>query len=119
MTGATVGKVAIIPSGKFLLNQRVGKLTITGKNVNHDYLRILLISSKFYSYCQATATGGAQGNISAEEILKFQIPLPTLQVQEQIVAELDGYAAQVDAAKKSIRTYEEKAQEAVAKLWGE
>jgi type I restriction enzyme M protein len=48
-----------------------------------------------------------------------EIPLPPLEVQEQIVAELDGYAAQVDAAKKSIRTYEEKAQQAVAKLWGE
>ena len=107
MTGATVGKVAISnKEQKILLNQRVGKIEIKNiKKINNKYLFYLLKSEKFYNYCQSNAVGGAQGNISAEDISKFKIPLPSLETQNQKVEELDGYQKIIDGCRQVIDNF--------------
>jgi type I restriction enzyme M protein len=99
MTGATVGKVAMISEGKYLMNQRVGKITLKSEALTSDYLKTTLQSSKFYDYCQINATGGAQGNISGQEILKFKIPLVPLVVQAEVCG-LDSYDSIISGAKQ-------------------
>ncbi len=44
------------------------------EKIDQGYAKALLFSDIFYKYCQATAGGGAQGNISPVEILNFAIP---------------------------------------------
>ena len=117
MTGATVGKVATMPRGKFLLNQRVGKIEMLSNEVTLDYVRLALQSTKFYAFCQATATGGAQGNISADEILRFQIPLAPMDVQLSLGRAAEEEGNQVSSLKKLIGTYEKRAQQVISKLW--
>lgn len=117
MTGATVGKVATIPKGRFLLNQRVGKVDMTSEEVTLDYVRLALQSSKFYAFCQATATGGAQGNISSEEILRFQIPLAPLNVQLELTRLNQEERKQIDSLRTLIGIYEARTQAVIAKLW--
>jgi type I restriction enzyme M protein len=117
MTGATVGKVATMPKGKFLLNQRVGKIEMLNDGVSSDYVRLALQSTKFYAYCQATATGGAQGNISAEEILEFKIPLASFEVQLAASLAADEERRQVSSLRALISTYEERTRRAISKLW--
>jgi type I restriction enzyme M protein len=119
MTGATVGKVATIPKGRFLLNQRVGKVDMTSEEVTLDYVRLALQSSKFYAYCQATATGGAQGNISSEEILRFQIPLAPSNVQLELTRLVQEERKQIDSLRTLISIYEARTQASIAKLWNE
>jgi type I restriction enzyme M protein len=119
MTGATVGKVATIPKGKFLLNQRVGKVEMTSTEVELDYVRFTLQSSTFYSYCQATATGGAQGNISAEEILKFKIPIAPMNVQLQLIEFVKKEKEQVESLRHLIESYETRSKSVISKLWSE
>lgn len=48
------------------------------------------------------SVGGAQPNISQGIIKNIEIPLPPLEVQEEIVKELDGYQAVIDGAQKVI-----------------
>jgi type I restriction enzyme M protein len=117
MTGATVGKVATMPSGKFLLNQRVGKVEMLNDEVSLDYVRLALQSTKFYAYCQATATGGAQGNISAEEILQFKIPLASVEAQLAVSLAADEERRQVSSLRALISTYEERKRRTISKLW--
>jgi len=117
MTGATVGKVATMPSGKFLLNQRVGKVEMLNDEVSLDYVRLALQSTKFYAYCQATATGGAQGNISAEEILQFKIPLASVEAQLAMSLAADEERRQVSSLRALISTYEERTRRTISKLW--
>jgi len=104
MTGATVGKVAEIQNGRYLLNQRVGCLKI-GNKINRDYLKFLLISDKFYNYCQTNSEGGAQGNISSDTLENYKIPLPPLEVQQEIVDELEGYQKIIDGCKQVVENY--------------
>lgn len=101
MTGATVGKVACSEYDNLLLNQRTG-IVRANCNMNPDYLKHLLFSNNYYEYCQKMAGGGAQGNISPTQIVNYEIPLPPLEVQEEIVKELDGYQAVIDGAQKVV-----------------
>lgn len=69
---------------------------------------ILLLSNLFYDFCQRTAGGGAQGNISPKEILSFEIPLPPLSIQKEIVTEIAGYQKIIDGAKMVVDNYKPK-----------
>lgn len=90
MTGATTGKGATSGIDRLLLNQRVGLIRSKGKIVLQNYLKSILLSDTFYKYCQITAGGGAQGNISPSQIMDFALPLPDLPYQEKIVERLDA-----------------------------
>lgn len=117
MTGATVGKVATMPSGRYLLNQRVGKIEMLNNEISIDYVRLALQSTKFYAYCQATATGGAQGNISAEEILQFRIPMAPAETQRALALAADEERKQVSSLRTLISVYETRKHAAISKLW--
>lgn len=102
LTGATVGKTSISQSDNYLLNQRVGLIRSRKNLIYQNYLKILLFSDNFYNYCQTFAAGGAQGNISPANIKNFQIPLPPLEVQQEIVAEIEGYQKIIDGCRQVI-----------------
>ena len=119
MTGATVGKVSSIPDGKFLLNQRVGKISVSDEKIRSDYIKLCIGTGEFYDYCQKTAAGGAQGNISGEQILKFQIPKLDINEQEKLVQEQALVANAISGNKKLIEIYTQKIQDRVSKVWSE
>ena len=115
MTGATVGKVAIADRNEILLNQRVG--LIRGKdNVLQNYLKHLLLGQNFYEYCQKTAGGGAQGNISPSQILSYQIPLPPLEIQKQLIAEAEKEEEIIAANRRLIELMERKIDEVLSDI---
>jgi len=102
MTGATVGKVGLyLSNADALLNQRVGLLKVNS-NALKSYIYYILRHQKFYDYCQDFAIGTTQGNISAQQILDFSIPLISLPEQQEIVNELDSYQKIVDGAKQIV-----------------
>jgi len=51
------------------------------------------------------ARGGAQKNLHLEKFYELEIPMPPLEVQEQVVAELDGYAAIISGAKQIVENW--------------
>ncbi len=118
MTGATVGKTAISQFDNLLLNQRVG-LVRNSIRIIKEYLKEILFSDNFYKYCQITAGGGAQGNISPYDIQNFQIPLPPLEVQQCIVDKIEAERKVIDGLREMIKTYEEKIKRVIGRVWGE
>ena len=64
-----------------------------------------------------TAGGGAQGNISPNQIKEYEIPLPPLAIQKQIVEKIADEKVLVESAKKLIEIYEQKTKEVIVKLW--
>lgn len=105
MTGATVGKVAISDYDNILLNQRVGLIRANEDIIHKNFLKTLLLSERFYDYCQRTAGGGAQGNISPTEIMNFSFPLPPLSIQQEIVAKIEQYEKIIAGAKQVVENY--------------
>jgi len=67
---------------------------------------------------QMTGTGGLQ-RIPKRYVENFQIPLPPLSVQEEIVAEIESYQNEINELRERIQMNEEKIQNRIAKVWGE
>jgi type I restriction enzyme M protein len=117
MTGATVGKVAEVNRDDLLLNQRVGVLR-RKQSAEQKYLLHLLRSPEFYDFCQRTAGGGAQGNIAPRQILDYEIPLPSLEEQRQVMAATDTEVAQMESVRDLIPKFEAKIQGVLNRVWG-
>ena len=77
-----------------LLVQRTAALRTTS-HVSSDYLYYALQEKKFSDYLIDQQTGSGVPHISGKQILNFQIPLPPLSVQKEIVARLDKLSENV------------------------
>ena len=67
---------------------------------------------------QMTGTGGLQ-RVPRQVIENYKIPVPTLNIQQQIIAEIEAEQALVDANRELIARFEKKIQDAVGRVWGE
>lgn len=108
MTG-TRGKkdylyTAIVPrsQNKLFLNQRVGCIRIL--LANKEFISKLLKASLIIEPIFASSTGAAnQANIGVEAINSTLIPLPPLEIQERIVAQLDELMQYCDALEEQVK----------------
>jgi type I restriction enzyme M protein len=64
------------------------------------------------------AGGGAQPNISQTIIKTLKIPIPPLEVQEQIVAEIESEQKIVNANKELMEKMEKKIKTKIGEVWG-
>jgi type I restriction enzyme S subunit len=65
----------------------------------------------------ALSAGGAQPNISQQIIKDFKIPLPSLEVQNQIANEFAEEQEIVESNTKLISIYEQKIQQTLSAIW--
>ncbi|AZI32980.1 restriction endonuclease subunit S [Kaistella carnis] len=81
MTGATIGKVGIMPHSNesFYLNQRVGKFVTE----NTAFLNCFFNSTYGINQVINIAGGAAQPNISAQQILDIELVVPSKQILDQ------------------------------------
>ena len=103
----TMGKVAIVPSNapKGIINQALLKLA-PSKNILPVFLKRLLESESVREALTKTTMGVAIKNVASVKVLKeLQIPLPPLSIQEEIVAEIEGYQKIIDGAKMVVENY--------------
>lgn len=81
MTGATIGKVGIMPHSneRFYLNQRVGKFVTE----NTAFINCFFNSTYGINQVINIAGGAAQPNISAQQILDIELVVPSKQILNQ------------------------------------
>jgi type I restriction enzyme M protein len=100
LTG-NVGRVGILPK-EFLpaaLNQRVACIRARIDQLNPRYLFYILNQDNFEKECLNSSSGIAQQNMSTVWLSKYKIPLPPLEVQDQIVSGLESYQKVIDGAR--------------------
>jgi type I restriction enzyme S subunit len=86
LTGGTIGKLGIVQSGlgKLYLNQRVGKFDILNPNeFEKEY--IYWIARGVESIVKNLAWGAAIPNVSPKEIEDLNFPIPTKDIQQNII----------------------------------
>jgi len=101
MVGATVGKIGLITKGILpaLLNQNMWRFSPDESKLNKKFLYYLVHQAPII------AQGGAQGYLKQSDFNKLKIPLPSLDDQLEIAAELDGYQNIINGAKQVIENY--------------
>lgn len=91
MSGATTGKIGYNYSDKtYYLNQRVGMFVVNEKMMVKRYLYHWLCMQSS-NILNAASGSGAQPNLSSTKMMEFLIPLPPLEVQQEIVRILDQF----------------------------
>jgi type I restriction enzyme M protein len=102
-TRATIGRIAInrVP---IATNQGFKNVVIedSGRAVA-EYVALAL--TKLVPTMEAWATGGTFPEISKSKFCELQIPLPPLEVQKEIVAEIEGYQKVISGARGVLDHY--------------
>ena len=77
-----------------------------GKEVLPEWMYFCVTHPVFRNWAipQMTGTGGLQ-RVPRASVADFPIPLPPLQVQQEIVAEIEGYQQVIDGARAVVESY--------------
>ncbi|WP_292894499.1 N-6 DNA methylase [Nitratireductor sp.] len=100
---ATIGRIAInrVP---LATNQGFKNIVIADEaRVLPEY--VALAVTKLVPTMQSWATGGTFAEISKSKFCELEIPLPPLEVQREIVAEVEGYQRVIDGARAVVDNY--------------
>ncbi len=80
-------------------------LRITSDRIDQDFLYHILGSKLVSSQFARAATGGVVNNLNSAIVRRVTIPLPPLEVQREIVAEIEGYQKVIDGARAVVENY--------------
>lgn len=75
------------------------------ESLDQDFLYYILSAPKVFAQFEQSATGGVVNNLNSEIVRGVQIPLPPLEVQREIVAEIEGYQKVINGARAVIDNY--------------
>ncbi len=90
-------------SGQFWMMDSGGTFSVNKEyenRLNKDFVGNILLNKQIDIFM--CARGGAQKNLNTDHFYELKIPLPPLEIQEQIVKELDGYQNIITGAEQII-----------------
>jgi type I restriction enzyme M protein len=105
-TRATIGRIAINKI-ECSTNQGFKNIIINDFNKVNTYF-VALMMTKLIDKMNSMATGGTFKELSTTSFRTLEIPLPPLSIQEEIVAEIEGYQKIIDGAKMVVENYQPK-----------
>jgi type I restriction enzyme M protein len=102
-TRATIGRIGInrVP---IATNQGFKNVVVQDHNrIAPEYVALAL--TRLVPTMKAWATGGTFAEISKSKFCELEIPLPPLEVQREIVAEIEGYQKVIEGARAVLENY--------------
>lgn len=115
LVGATIGKTGFV-TFEFSTNQNIASLiTKDSQRLNPRYLFLAL--GVLYNQFTDGNSKFKMANLSFVKGLK--IPLPPLEVQKQIVAQIEEEQRVVEGSRKLMELYQAKIKSKIAEVWGE
>ena len=113
----TIGKVAVVT--KTLENSNISPNLIRlslNPGINPQYLEIVLKSEIGQSQIDRLTSGGVQPTITKRDILSIEIPLPSLDIQNEIVQEAMRWQSEAAKLRQEAETIVERAQKEVERV---
>lgn len=105
ITGASIGRSAYFDLNiEANVNQHVAVLR-TNEGLNPKYLSHFLNSKNGQSQIFALQAGASREALNYSQIKSLKIPLPPLEIQKEIVAEIEGYQKIIDGARSVVDNY--------------
>jgi type I restriction enzyme M protein len=101
-----IGKVALIQEDTdFYFGGFMGAIRVNPGRLSAAYLFKQLTTGHFNDFLREQIAGANINNLSAGLLYRFELPLPPLEVQNEIVAEIEGYQKVLDGARTVIDNY--------------
>jgi type I restriction enzyme M protein len=122
-TEALVGANAYVDRDfdNLYLPDRLWQTVIKRTDVETRYVQYVLASDECRARISAVCggTSGSMKNIAKSQFLGISIPLPPIETQQQIVAEIEAEQRIVAANRELVARFEKKIEAAIARVWGE
>jgi type I restriction enzyme S subunit len=105
---ALLGHTARMPeSGRYLVNQRVGRITVRNPEVlDQRFLYYYSNNPEYIDWLRSHANSGVQVNLSTEAILNSPIACPPLPIQRRIACILSAYDELIENSQRRIKILE-------------
>jgi restriction endonuclease S subunit len=101
-----IGKVALIREDTdFYFGGFMGAIRVIPGRVLASYLLEQLATGHFNNFLREQIAEANINNLSGGLLYRFRIPLPPLEVQKEIVAEIEGYQRVIDGASAVVDNY--------------
>ena len=104
VTGSYGIPVLLISDEKFCFQRHIGLLKPDTDRVSKEYLLYCLLSQNVFNQATKVATGTAQLTVPLSGLRNIKIPLPPLEIQTQIVAEIEKRMVAADALEASLKS---------------
>ncbi len=115
-----IGKVAFIDEDTdFYFGGFMGAIRVLNGRIHPRYLLKQLTTGHFNSFLREQIAGANINNLSGGLLYRFEIPLPSLEVQKEILEEIEAEQALISANRELIEQSERKIRSILAKTWGE
>ncbi|TYB90435.1 MAG: N-6 DNA methylase [Kosmotoga sp.] len=114
ITRVSVGKFAYADQD-YAINQDLTALVPKEKTIKSKYL--LLISSTIADKIEKEAVGIGVKGVTRDFVIKQKIPLPSTQIQEQIVAGIQEEQKAVEECKKLAEIMKQKIEAKISEVW--
>ncbi len=101
----TIGRPTIVDFEKDFAIKNVALVKSDNQRVLSRFVRAVLDSQVFAQYISQNERGSTQKFISLGSLRTFPIPLPPIDVQQQIVDELEGYQKIIDGCRQVVENY--------------
>ena len=105
LTG-NVGRIARIRKEHLpaVLNQRVARVSPKNtKELDPEYLYYLLRSPEFLDFAISSGKGAAQQNISTSDLEKYEVWIPKIEIQREVVLKLDRVFSEIEELERNSR----------------
>ena len=116
-----LGRSAVVPRSVLPANtnQALALIRLRTEIVDSKYVVHFLRSDVVGLHIEVIKVGVAQYNLSLKQVGELPVPLPPLETQQAIVAEIEAEQALVESNRKLMNRFEEKIQAVIARVWGE
>ena len=119
ITGASIGRSALFNCDfEANVNQHVAILRVKD-NLSPEFLVALINSNLIQKQIFSVQSGGTREALNYNQIKEIKIPLPSLEIQNQIVKKIEKERKIVEGNKKLIEIYSKKIENRINKIWGE
>jgi len=105
-TGATFGKTMLFDEDyPAVFASYLIRLRFPQDRLLPEFYWAFAQTEKYWEQARALVTGGGQPQFNGNALTQLQIPLPPLEVQQEIVAEIEGYQKVIDGARAVLDNY--------------
>ena len=114
-----VGRTGIFDlDGLYCFASYLIRLSVSENSANPFYVNAFMNTADFQAGIKKYASRAiGQSNINAKSLAAYLIPLPELETQQAIVAEIEAEQSLVDANRELIERFEKKIRDAIARVW--
>lgn len=92
---------------------------LVNENIYKDFLTIILRSDNTVKFAMSTNTGARMPRTDMNAFKNLPVPLPSLEIQQQIMSQINEELSVVNKNKWLIEIFEQKIADKISEVWGE